>query len=153
MMDNGMGFHFDFKWSTIEWMNNGVGFHSDFDWSTTVERDNFRLTEIHIPQLIILMWKNERTLKIFRKSVNLHKRATMATTKTTISYIRYKHKELFDILRCHKKFIAEFYNWKFTLATLIKIIILITIHIATDMNNVANMLEMHNRIFGYVAVD
>ena len=54
-----------------------------------------------------MMWKNEMTLKILRKSVNLHKRATMVSSKTAILYIGYKHTELIDIL---KKYIAEFDN-------------------------------------------
>ena len=48
-MNNGVGFRTYFNWSTMEWLNNGVGFHTDFNWSTQVERDAFRLTEIHIP--------------------------------------------------------------------------------------------------------
>ena len=67
----------------------------------------------------------------------------------------YKHKELIDILFLSAKkvlIIAEFDNRKFTLTSLIKKM-LIKILIATDMNNVTNMLEMHNRINEYVAVD
>ena len=84
--------------------------------------------------IILMMWKN-------RKSVNLHKRAKMVTSETAVLYIGYKHEEFIDILflkskkKKKKKFIAEFYNWKFTVTTLIKKMP-IKILIATDMNKV-----------------